>query len=88
MAALPETPRPGPVVIAPQAPNGSSTPWIVVGPRTRAQMALQLERAFGVVLLALLETSGVPDGQAYRLVLEAAHLEPVRETPPGEAPAP
>jgi hypothetical protein len=46
-------------------------------------MATQVERALGLVLLALLETSGVPEGAGYRLVISEAHLEPA----PPEAPA-
>jgi hypothetical protein len=48
-------------------------------------MATQVERALGLVLLALLETSGVPEGAGYRLVIDAAHLEPAPPDPPGGA---
>jgi hypothetical protein len=61
----------------PQAPqNGHAGQWIVVGPRTRAHAARVLEQSLAPVWVALLETSGVPEGQGWRLVVEAAHLEP------------
>jgi hypothetical protein len=80
MAALPEAaPANGAAVVPvqPLPPDRPAGQWLVIGPRTRAQFAAQLERSMGVVLLALLETSGVPEGQEYTLVLDGAHLEPV-----------
>lgn len=79
MAALPEaSPANGAAVVPvqPLPPDPTAGPWLVIGPRTRQQFAAQLERSMGVVLLALLETSGVPEGQEYVLVLDGAHLEP------------
>jgi hypothetical protein len=57
--------------------------WIILGPRTRAQLARVLEQApLSVpVLVALLEQSGSAPEQGWNLVLEAAHLEPA-DTPP------
>lgn len=70
-------PPSAPPVGAPVPPAGGAPGQrIVVGPRVRQQMAAQVERLMPLVLLALLETSGVPEGQGYRLVLGAAHLEP------------
>lgn len=70
----------------PLPPEGPPTQWLVIGPRTRAAMAVQVERALGLVLLALLETSGVPEGAGYRLVIDSAHLEPApAEAPPAGA---
>lgn len=60
----------------PPPQNGRPSAWIVVGPRTRAQLARVLEQRMGAVWLALLETSGVPEGQPWRLVVSEAHLEP------------
>jgi hypothetical protein len=85
VAALPETPPPAPNGVAPQGPSGPPDQWIVIGPRTRAQLAAQLERSMGVLLLALLETSGAPEGAGYTLVLDGAHLEPVPPVPPPSA---
>jgi hypothetical protein len=70
--------------VAPLPPAGPPNQWIVLGPRTLQQLArLVLEQAplSATVLVALLETSGVPPGVEYQLVLEGAHLEPV--TPKG-----
>jgi hypothetical protein len=79
MTALPETPAQptNGTPVAPLPPDRPTGQWLVIGPRTRQQFAAQLERTMGVVLLALLETSGVPEGQEYVLVVEGAHLEPV-----------
>ena len=75
--ALPQTAPKAPNGVAPEGPTGPPTQWIVVGPRTRQQMANVLEQSLGAVWVALLETSGAPAGQDYRLVIEGAHLEPV-----------
>jgi len=83
MTVLPAAPPNGVAPAAPLPPEGPPTQWLVIGPRTRAAMATQVERALGLVLLALLETSGVPEGAGYRLVISEAHLEPA----PPEAPA-
>jgi len=58
--------------------------WIIIGPRVRAHLGPQLERALPLVWLALLEMSGAQEGQGYRLVVDAAHLEPASapEAPP------
>ena len=56
--------------------NGHPGAWIVVGPRTRAHLARVLEQSLAPVWVALLETSGVPEGQGCRLVVGEAHLEP------------
>jgi len=77
MAALPEAPPANGPAVAPLPPDRPPGQWLVIGPRTRQQFAAQLERSMGVVLLALLETSGVPEGQEYTLVISEAHLEPV-----------
>lgn len=62
------------------APEHQSPPgWIVLGPRLRAQIGPQLERAMPLVWLALMEMSGAQEGQGYRLCIDAAHLEPVPE---------
>ena len=76
MTALPETASRNGAATGPEGPTGAPTQWIVLGPRTRASLAAQLERSMGVVLVALLETSGVPEQVGYRLVIEGAHLEP------------
>ena len=74
---LPETARPEQTALPPQAaPNGHAGAWIVVGPRTRAHLARVLEQSLAPVWVALLETSGVPEGQAWKLVVSEAHLEP------------
>ena len=68
---------------SPATPNGHpKDAWIVVGPRTRAHLARVLEQSplSNAVLVALLEQSGVHEGQGFRLVVDACHLEP--ETPP------
>jgi hypothetical protein len=83
VAALPEAAAPAPNGVTPQGPSGPPTQWIVIGPHTRAQMARVLEQQMGAVWVALLETSGAADGASFRLVVDAAHLEPA---PPG-APA-
>jgi hypothetical protein len=77
VAALPEATPANGAAVTPLPPDRPPGQWLVIGPRTRAQFAAQLERSMGVVLLALLETSGVPEGQEYTLVLDGAHLEPV-----------
>ena len=83
MTVLPATaPNGTPPVAQPLPPEGPPTQWLVIGPRTRAAMATQVERALGLVLLALLETSGVPEGAGYRLVISEAHLEPAPPEPP------
>jgi hypothetical protein len=87
MTALPEAPAPQPTNGAQVAPLPPETPhqWIILGPRTRAHLARVLEQSplANPVLVALLETSGVPEGAGYRLVISAAHLEPAPpETPP------
>jgi hypothetical protein len=64
----------------PQPQNGHAAPWIVVGPRTRAHLARVLEQQLAPVWVALLETSGVPEGQGWRLVVDGAHLEPEPQT--------
>ena len=56
--------------------------WIVVGPRTRAHLARVLEQSLAPVLVALLETSGVPEGQGCRLVVDSCHLSPRRRREP------
>jgi hypothetical protein len=76
MAALPEAASVNGQAVAPLPPDPAAGPWLVIGPRTRQQFAAQLERSMGVVLLALLETSGVPEGQEYTLVISECHLEP------------
>jgi hypothetical protein len=90
MTVVPETAArngaPPAAPVPPEGPTGAPTRWIVLGPRTRAALAAQLERSMGVVLLALLETSGVPDGQPYTLVLEGAHLEPASAPAPPAGP--
>jgi hypothetical protein len=63
----------------PQPQNGHAGQWIVVGPRTRAHLARVLEQQLPAVWVALLETSGVPEGQEFRLVVGEAHLEPEPE---------
>lgn len=73
---LPDVAPGPPNGVPPQAPDGASPPWIALGPRTRAQMARVLEPQLAAVWVALLETSGVPDGAPYRLVISGAHLEP------------
>ena len=52
-----------------------------MGPRTRAHLARVLERRSlsNAVLVALLETSGVPEGQGWKLVVGEAHLRPEEE---------
>ena len=47
-----------------------------MGPRTRAHLARVLEQSLAPVWVALLETSGVPEGQGWRLVVGKRHLEP------------
>lgn len=56
----------------PQQPPG----WIVLGPRLREHLGPQLERAMPLVWVALLEMSGAREGEGFRLVIDAAHLEP------------
>lgn len=75
---LPETAPPANGVTPPRGPDGAAPPWVVVGPHTRAHLAALLEQSpLGRgVLVALLEGSGHADGAPYRLVLDAAHLEP------------
>jgi len=85
VAALPEAAAPVPNGVAAQAPTGPATQWIVLGPRTRANLAAVAERQLAAVWVALLETSGVPGEQPYQLVVDSAHLEPV---PPAPPPAP
>jgi hypothetical protein len=74
--------------LAPQNGHASEAgrqAWIVVGPRTRAHAARVLEQSLAPVWVALLETSGVPEGQGWRLVLGECHLEP---EPSGPSPGP
>ena len=77
-----DTPSPRGEYAGPPPPqNGhpaspSAGAWIVVGPRTRAHLARVLEQSLAPVWVALLETSGVPEGQGWRLVVDGAHLEP------------
>lgn len=75
--ALPQTAPPEANGVAPLAPTGPPTQWIVLGPRTRAQMARVLEPQLAAVWVALLEHAGAAEGQGYALVIDAAHLEPV-----------
>ena len=74
---MPERPPPEPTLTA-SPPDGHPGQWIVVGPRTRAHLARVLEQSplTNPVLVALLEASGVPEGQGYRLVVDDCHLEP------------
>jgi hypothetical protein len=86
VAALPEVPveQNG---VTPQGPSGPPTQWIVIGPRTRQQMATVLEPQLAAVWVALLETSGVAPEQEFKLVIGEAHLEPVPKAPAnGQAP--
>lgn len=69
----------------PMPANGHVGQWITVGPRTRAHLARVLEQSLAPVWVALLETSGVPEGQGFRLVIDGAHLEP---EPSGQSPVP
>ena len=72
-----DTPSPRGEYAGPPPPtNGHPGAWIVVGPRTRAHLARVLEQSLAPVWVALLETSGVPEGQGWRLVVGEAHLEP------------
>jgi len=77
MTVVPETaPTNGTAPVAPLPPDGPPTQWLVIGPELRAALAAQAERTMGLVLLARLEGC-VPEGAAYALVIDAAHLEPV-----------
>jgi hypothetical protein len=77
MTVVPETaPSNGTAPVAPLPPDGPPTQWLVLGPQLRAALAAQAERTMGLVLLARLEGAGVPEGAAYTLVIDAAHLEP------------
>jgi len=84
MAVLPEaSPTNGAAVTAlpPDRPPGQ---WLALSAPILAALAAQNERSMGLVLLAWLGGAGVPEGAQYRLVIDAAHLEPV---PPGDAAA-
>jgi hypothetical protein len=70
----PRTPAPLRRVPVPESETPPS--WIVIGPRLRAQLGPQLERAMPLVWLALMEMSGAQEGQGFRLVIDGAHLEP------------
>jgi hypothetical protein len=78
VTALPEAAPTNGQAVAPTLADATGQ-WIVLGPRTRQQLARVLEQVplSAAVLVALLETSGVPEGMEYQLVVEAAHLEPV-----------
>jgi hypothetical protein len=69
LTALPAQPRGVPELPFPGE-------WIAIGPGTRERMAAVLEQQLGVVWQALLEQAGASPGRPYRLVIEAAHLEP------------
>jgi hypothetical protein len=79
MAALPETPTANGQAVTPLPPDHPPGQWLVIGPRTRQLLARACEGAPVAVaaLVAVLETSGAPEGQEYSLVVDAAHLEPV-----------
>lgn len=74
---------PHPLPKAPPAPLKLPEPdrppagWVIIGPRVREQLGPQLERAMPLVWVAYLEMVGAADGAGYRLVIDAAHLEPV-----------
>jgi hypothetical protein len=72
--ALPARPPGPPRVGQPQPPSPGE--GIAIGPGTRERMAAVLEQQLGVVWQALLEQAGARPGQPFRLVIEAAHLEP------------
>jgi hypothetical protein len=80
--AGPTPPQPPPAL----AQNGHAGAWIVVGPRTRGHLARVLEQhpTAAPALVALLETSGAPEGQGWRLVGDSCHLEP---EPPQASPS-
>lgn len=80
MAALPEAAAPAPNGVPPLGPAAVPTQWVVIGPRTQAQLLKVLEQAGGALLVAALEASGhrVEDGWSLRGEL---HLE--RAAPPG-----
>ena len=78
-SVLPLPPQAPPAEANGVLPQGPSTPpaqWIVLGPRTRAQLGAVLEQQLGGLWVALLEVSGAPEGAPYRLVVDGAHLEP------------
>jgi hypothetical protein len=77
MTVVPETaPTNGAAPVAPLPPDGGPTQWLVLSAPILAALATQGERGLGLVLLAWLGGAGVPDGAEYRLVIDAAHLEP------------
>lgn len=80
MAALPETTPAPPNGVPALAPSSPPSQWVVIGPRTQAQLLRVLEQAGGALLVAALEASGhrVEDGWSLRGDL---HLE--RSAPPG-----
>jgi hypothetical protein len=80
--ALPEHPRGVPKPPTAVFPDE----WIAIGPGTRERMAGVLEQQLGVVWQALLEQAGARPGQPFRLVIEAAHLEPEAAPAPNGRP--
>jgi hypothetical protein len=70
---------PNGTTVEPLPPAGPPAQWIVLGPRTRQQLARVLEQAplSVAVLVALLEQSGAAPEEGWNLVLGEAHLEPV-----------
>lgn len=88
MAALPDAPPANGQAVVPLPPTGPPAQWIVLGPRTRAQLAHVLEQAplAVAVLVALLEQSGATPEQGWTLVLEGVHLEPAVPRPPNGTP--
>jgi hypothetical protein len=71
--------------VEPLPPAGRPAQWIVLGPRTRQQLARVLEQAplSVAVLVALLEQSGAAPEEGWNLVLGEAHLEPAGTPPKG-----
>lgn len=84
MAALPETTPAPPNGVPPLGPSGPPSQWVVLGPRTQAQLLRVLEQAGGALLVAALEASGhrVEDGWSLRGDL---HLERTGQDVPAGA---
>lgn len=87
MSALPETTPAPPNGVQPQGPTAAvPSQWVVIGPRTQAQLLRVLEQAGGALLVAALEASGhrVEDGWSLRGDL---HLERSYGSGPAETAA-